>query len=137
MGKTQKSIGTLILQIALGLLFIVAGIWTLQGGKGDEMAAAFYSIFDNDVARVISIIFAIIEMIAGVFLILRLFVVLATQLDSLLLVIIMIVWIAAIVLMDFIGYDGLFHNFDSGFLPWLNRFARHLLVLGAVLKVRD
>ena len=43
MGKTQKSIGTLILQIALGLLFIVAGIWTLQGGKGDEMAfgAAF------------------------------------------------------------------------------------------------
>jgi len=76
-------------------------------------------------------------MIAGVFLILRLFVVLATQLDSLLLVIIMIVWIAAIVLMDFIGDDGLFNNFDSGFLPWLNRFARHLLVLGAVLKVRD
>lgn len=136
MAKTQRSIGTLILQIALGLLFIVAGIWTLQGGKGDEMAAAFYSIFDNDIAKVISIIFGIIEMIAGVFLILRLFVAIGTQLDSLLLLIIMIVWIVAIVLMDFLGGDGLFKNFDSGFLPWLNRFARHLLVLGAVIRVR-
>ena len=91
MGNTRKSIGTLVLQIALGLLFIVGGIWTIQGARGDELAAAFYSIFDNDIAKVISIVFAIIEMVAGVFLILRLFLNINTKLDTLLLLIIMIV----------------------------------------------
>ena len=134
MGNTRKSIGTLVLQIALGLLFIVGGIWTIQGARGDELAAAFCSIFDNDIAKVISIVFAIIEMVAGVFLILRLF---NTKLDTLLLLIIMIVWIVAIILMDFLGSDGLLKNLDDGFLGWVNRFARHLLVFGAVLKVKD
>lgn len=137
MGNTNKSIGTLVLQIALGLLFIVGGIWTIQGGRGDELATAFYSIFDNDIAKVISIVFAIIEMVAGVFLILRLFLNINTKLDTLLLLIIMIVWIVAIILMDFLGSDGIAKNLDSGFLGWVNRFARHLLVFGAVLKVKD
>jgi uncharacterized membrane protein YphA (DoxX/SURF4 family) len=137
MGNTRKSIGTLVLQIALGLLFIVGGIWTIQGARGDELAAAFYSIFDNDIAKVISIVFAIIEMVAGVFLILRLFLNINTKLDTLLLLIIMIVWIVAIILMDFLGSDGLLKNLDDGFLGWVNRFARHLLVFGAVLKVKD
>ena len=137
MGKTKKSIGTLVLQIALGLLFIVGGIWTLQGGNGDEMAAAIDQIFDGDIANILSIVFGIIEIVAGIFLLLRLFVTFSTKLDSLLLLIIMIVWIVFIVLVDFLGKGSLFNNFNRGFLPWINRFARHLIVLGAILKVRD
>ena len=76
-------------------------------------------------------------MVAGVFLILRLFLNINTKLDTLLLLIIMIVWIVAIILMDFLGSDGLLKNLDDGFLGWVNRFARHLLVFGAVLKVKD
>lgn len=137
MENKKRTIGTLILQIALGLLFIVSGIWTLQNGKGDEIASAIRSIFSKDVAQVICIVFGIIEIVAGVFLLLRLFVFLNTSLDTLLMIIIMICWIVAIVMIDFVGNDGLFNNFDSGFLGWLNRFARHLLILGAVIKVKD
>lgn len=136
MERNDKTIGTIILQIALGLLFIVSGIWILQGARGDEIATAIYSIFDNDVAKVLCIVFGIIEIVAGTFLLLRLFVFLNTNLDSLLMMIIMICWIVAIVVIDFIGGDSIFNNFDRGFLPFLNRFAKHLLVLGAIIKVK-
>lgn len=137
MENKKRTVGTLILQIALGLLFIVSGIWTLQNGKGDEIASAIRSIFSKDIAQVICIVFGIIEIVAGVFLLLRLFVFLNTSLDTLLMIIIMICWIVAIVMIDFVGNDGLFNNLDNGFLGWLNRFARHLLILGAVIKVKD
>ncbi len=136
MEKNDKTIGTWVLQIALGLLFIVGGIWTLQGSRSDEIAAAVYSIFDNDVANVVCIVYGIIEIVAGVFLLLRLFVYLNTNLDSLLMIIIMICWIVAIVVIDFLGNNSLFHNFDKGFLSFLNKFAKHLLILGAIIKVK-
>lgn len=136
MEKNDKTVGTIILQIALGLLFIVSGIWILQGARGDEIATAIYSIVDNDVAKVLCIVFGIIEIIAGTFLLLRLFVYLNTNLDALLMVIIMICWIVAIIVIDFVGSNSLFNNFDRGFLPFLNRFAKHLLVLGAIIKVK-
>lgn len=137
MENKKRTVGTLILQIALGIMFIVSGIWTLQNGRGDEVASAIRSIFNHDIAQVVCIVFGIIEIIAGVFLLLRLFVFLNTSIDTLLVIIIMICWIVAIVMIDFVGNDGLFKNLDSGFLGWLNRFARHLLVLGAIIKVKD
>lgn len=137
METKNRTVGTLILQIALGLLFVVSGIWTLQGSKGDEIASAIYSIFNGDFARVLCIVFGIIEIIAGVFLLLRLFVFLNTSLDKLFLLIIMICWIVAIIMIDFVGNKSLFNNLNSGFLSFLNRFARHLLVLGAIIKVKD
>lgn len=136
MEKNDKTIGTIILQLALGLLFIVSGIWTLQGARGDEIAIAIHSIFDRDVADVMCIVFGIIEIISGTFLLLRLFVFMNTNLDSLLMVIIMICWIVAIVVIDFVGSKSLFNSFNKDFLPFLNRFARHLLVLGAIIKVK-
>lgn len=136
MEKT-KSIGTLILQIALGLMFIVGGIWILQGGRGDEIATAIKSIFESDVANIICIVFGIIEIIAGTFLLLRLFVSLNTNLDTILMIIIMICWIAAIVIIDFVGNDSLFNNLNKNFLSFLYRMAKHLLILGAIIKVKD
>jgi len=137
MEKTNKSAGTIILQIALGLLFIVSGIWTLQGGKGDEIVSAFYSIFKKDTAHICCIVFGVIELVAGFFLLLRLFVAMSTNVDTVLIYIIMICWIAAIIIIDFIGKNGLINNMNSGFLSFINRFARHLLILGAIIKVKD
>lgn len=137
MENTKKTIGTVVLQIALGLLFIVSGIWTLQGGKGDEIVSAFHSIFSNDIAQICCLIFGIIEVVAGFFLLLRLFVSMNTNLDSVLIYIIMLCWIAAIIIINFIGKNGVMNNLNDGFLSFLNRFSRHLLILGAILKVKD
>ena len=73
MKTERKSISSLILQIALGLLFLVSGIWSLQSGNGDEIAGAIRSIFDGDIEKVLVVVFAIIEIITGVFLLLRIF----------------------------------------------------------------
>lgn len=35
MATTKRSFGTILLQIALGLMFIVGGIWTLQVAKAE------------------------------------------------------------------------------------------------------
>lgn len=133
--EKNRSMGNLVLQIALGLLFIVSGIWNLQNGKGDEIAVAIRSIFDGDVENVLIIVAGIIELIAGVFLVLRLFVPIATTIDSVLMIIIMICWIAAIVLIDFAGKGGLFNNFRGDFLSYLRKLSIHLLILGAIIKM--
>lgn len=137
MEKKNRTVGTLVLQIALALLFIVSGIWTLQGGNGDEIATAIHSIFSNDIAKVLCIVFGVIEIIAGVFLILRLFIFLNTSLDSILMIIILICWIIAIIMIDFLGDRGLFKSLDKNFLSYLYRLANHLLVLGAIIKVKN
>jgi len=137
MENRRRSLGTIILQIALGLMFIVSGIWTLQNGRGDEVASAIRSIFNSDIARTMCLVFGIIEIIAGIFLLLRLFVRLNTNLDTLLMIIILLCWIIAIVMIDFVGNDGLFNNLNENFLRFINRFAKHLLVLGAIIMVKE
>lgn len=133
--KESKSISTLLMQIALGCLLIISGIWGLQGG-GDEAVKAIRHVFDSNIEDVLCIVFSIIELVAGVFLIIRLFVPLGTNLDAILLLIIMIVWIVAIVLMDFIGSSGILHNGAKHFLNWLYSFAYHLLVLAAIIRIK-
>ncbi len=133
--KESKSISTLLMQIALGCLLIISGIWGLQGG-GDEAVKAIRHVFDSNIEDVLCIVFSIIELVAGVFLIIRLFVPLGTNLDAILLLIIMIVWIVAIVLMDFLGKSGIFNNGAKHFLTWLYNFAYHLLVLAAIIRIK-
>ena len=75
-------------------------------------------------------------MIAGVFLILELFIGdKIGALGKILTLIIIIVWIIAIVLIDFLGNHGLFKQ--NNFLNWLYNFAYHLIVLGALLVLQN
>lgn len=135
MGKASNfSLGRLLLQIAVGAMLTVAGIWALQGG-GDAGVAAIRSIFDKDVEHILVIVFGVIELIAGVFLILSLFI--GDKFGSfgkILMLIIMIVWIIAIVLIDFLGGNSVFHR---AFLTWLYDFAYHLIVLGALIVLQN
>ena len=137
MKTERKSISSLILQIALGLLFLVSGIWSLQSGNGDEIAGAIRSIFDGDIEKVLVVVFAIIEIITGVFLLLRIFVFLGTNLDKLFMLIIMICWIVCIIMTDVIGPNGIINNLNSNFLKFFYRFASQLLILGAIIKVSE
>ena len=137
MGKANNfSIGRLLLQIAVGAMLTVAGIWALQGGGDEGIAAIKYLIGARDFERILCIVFGIIELIAGVFLILELFI--GDKIGSLgkvLTLIIIIVWIIAIVLIDFLGNHGLFKQ--NNFLNWLYNFAYHLIVLGALLVLQN
>ncbi len=137
--ENKRTIGTLFLQIALGILFIVSGIWTVQGSNGDDVAFAIKSIFNSDISSIICIVFGVIEIVAGFFLLLRLFVSVADGLDTILMIIILVAWIVMIILIDFAGKNCLFNNLNSvnNFCGFMKRFAMHLLVLGAVIKVRD
>ena len=137
MGKANNfSIGKLLLQIAVGAMLTVAGIWALQGGGDEGIAAIKYLIGARDVERILCIVFGIIELIAGVFLILELFIGdKIGALGKILTLIIIIVWIIAIVLIDFLGNHGLFKQ--NNFLNWLYNFAYHLIVLGALLVLQN
>lgn len=140
MGKANNfSLGRLILQIALGAMLTVAGIWALQGG-GDAGVKAIRSIIDaGNIESILCIVFGIIELVAGIFLILDLF--LGNKIGALgniLMVIIMIVWIVAIVLIDFLGSGSLLnHGSHWNFLSWLYDFAYHLIVLGALIVLQN
>ena len=139
MATTKRSFGTILLQIALGLMFIVGGIWTLQGGKsGDGIAEAIRSIFDGSIENALCIVMAVIEIILGVFLLLRLFVNLGTSLDSVLMLIVMIIWVVFMVLVDALGNNGVLGVIKNGKnIPnFLYTFASHLIILGAIIKVR-
>ena len=121
--------------MALGCLLLISGIWGLQG-KGDEAVRAIRHIFSGDLKDVMAIVFSVIELIAGVFLLLRLFIPMGTNLDTVLLLIIMAVWIVAIVLMDFLGSNGILNGGVKNFLTWLYDFAYPLLVLAAIIRIK-
>ncbi len=134
MGKkvaTNTSLFWTVLNIAVGAMLAVGGIWALQGG-GDFGCTAIKSIFRGDLARILVIVFGVIELLSGIFIVLQLFV--GDRMGtfgSLLKLIIVIVWAVAIILADFV------HGNFNDFLNWLYNFALHLIVLCALLVTRD
>lgn len=135
--ESGMSLGRLLLQIAVGVMLAVAGIWALQGG-GDAAVGAIKEIFSGDLSRILCIVFGVIELLAGVLLIVELF---AGdkfgKFDNILMFIIMIVWIVAIVLVDFLGKGGILNGGTRNFLSWLYNFASHLIVLGAMMYLNN
>ena len=126
-----------VLNIAVGAMLAVGGIWALQGG-GDFGCKAIKSIFNGDIAKILGIVFGVIELLSGIFIILQLFIGdRMGKLGSILKLVVVIVWIVAIVLADFLGNGGLFNGGANHFLDWLYNFAMHLIVLCALIVTRD
>ena len=152
MGKSIKnaSIGKLILQLAIGALLVVAGIWVFSNTNsgGDEAVKAIRKIYDNkDFGKMIGIVFGAIELAAGAFLILEPFVGIIRNYTSLVIIAVLAIWIVATILIDFCGTGsgGLLKpsiaigdiEKTEDFLKWLYQFAGHLTVIGALLYLRD
>ncbi len=107
-------------------------------GKQGRIAKAIRSIFDGSIENALCIVMAVIEIILGVFLLLRLFINLGTSLDSVLMLIVMIIWVVFMVLVDALGNNGVLGVIKHGkdVLDFLYTFASHLIILGAIIKVR-
>ncbi len=126
-----KSIGRFVLQLALGCMLVIGGIWALQGA-GDFGADGIRKIFNGNVEKILVVVYGVIELLTGIFLIIELFTKdIFGKFDQILGLIIMITWIVAIVLGDII--NGNFNHF----LPWLYGFASHIIILGALWSLND
>ena len=135
--KSEVRLFWLVLNIAVGAMLAVGGIWALQGG-GDFGCKAIKSIFNGDIAKILAIVFGVIELLSGIFIILQLFI--GDRMGtfgSILKLIVVIVWAVAIVLADFLGNGGLLNGGMNHFLSWLYDFALHMIVLCALLVTRD
>ncbi len=131
--KSSQSIGRLILQIALGLLLAIAGIWALAGKGGDEAYKALTGLINGNAGKAIGLIFAVIELLAGILLVLECFVGdKFGKFDNILGWIVIIVWIIAIVLADFLN-----GNLAVSKLDWWYKLAGHVVILGALLELND
>ncbi len=135
--KSEVRLFWLVLNIAVGAMLAVGGIWALQGG-GDFGCKAIKSVFNGDIAKILAIVFGVIELLSGVFIILQLFIGdRMGSFGSILKLIVVIVWAVAIVLADFLGNGGLLNGGMNHFLSWLYDFALHMIVLCALLVTRD
>ena len=129
MGKANNfSLGRLLLQIAVGAMLTVAGIWALQGGGDAGVAAIRDLIGAKNLESILCIVFGIIELIAGVFLILELFI--GDKFGALGKVLMIIIMILG-------GGSLLNHGSHWNFLSWLYNFAYHLIVLGAIVVLQN
>lgn len=124
--NSSISIGRIILQIALACFLTIGGIFVLVDGKGagDEAVKWLYKQAD-----LLGIVFAIVEIIAGVLLLIELF--LGDRFGMLNKIIgwtVIIVFAIVIVLSDIIN-----GNWGNAFLKTLYQLAGHLVPLGAML----
>ena len=132
--SSNNSIGRIILQVALGVMLAVAGIWALADKKADPAVQALRSIFDGDAEKILVVVFAVIELLAGILLVVELF---AGdrfgKFDNILGWIVIAVWAVAIVLMDFL--DG--NLLKPDVLPWLYQLSGHCIILGSLIYLND
>ena len=148
MSVSKKSLGGMLLQIALGLFLLATGIMTLQldgtfgsfqaSLDGNEVANVIYDLLDGNLAKITVIAIGICELLAGVFLLISLFTTVG-KLADVVLFIIMVMWIIVIVLVDILGSRGILGNAFKSFssiISYMKTLSGHLLVLGAILIVK-
>ena len=71
--KSNGSIFWMVLNIAVGAMLAIGGIWALQNG-GDFGCEALTGMFSGDMKNIVRIVFGVIELLSGIFIILQLFI---------------------------------------------------------------
>ncbi len=136
----KRSVGLVILQIAVALFLLVSGVTGLLKSSAGDLAPIvtfLNKLFENaSLVSLIVIILSVSEIIAGFFLLSEL---LTTDLriTDMILVVFIILWAANIVLVDFIGpiSEGTAFHSVKGILNYLSVLSSHLMVLGALILV--
>ena len=141
MGENMKrSIGLIILQIAVALYLLVSGVTGLLNSSAGDLAGVIgflNDLFKNpSMVTLLVIVLSISEIIAGFFLLVELFTT-DLRVTDMILFIFVILWIANIILVDFIApISGgtIFKSVDS-VLRYVSVLSSHLMVLGALILV--
>lgn len=141
MGENMKrSIGLIIVQIAVALYLLVSGVTGLLNSSAGDLAGVvgfLNDLFKNpSMVTLLVIVLSISEIIAGFFLLMELFTT-DLRVTDMILFIFIILWIANIILVDFIApISGgtIFKSVDS-VLRYVSVLSSHLMVLGALIMV--
>ena len=136
----KRTVGLVVLQIALAFFLIVAGVLGLirsTAGELGQTIALFDAVFRSQtITTIIIITLAVAELIAGVFLIVEFFSG-EIRLTNVILLVFMILWIVNIVLIDIIGsINGNIFTSTMSVLNYLSQLSRHLMILGAIIAVK-
>ena len=141
MGENMKrSIGLIIVQIAVALYLLVSGVTGLLNSSAGDLAGVvgfLNDLFKNpSMVTLLVIVLSISEIIAGFFLLMELFTT-DLRVTDMILFIFIILWIANVILVDFIApISGgtIFKSVDS-VLRYVSVLSSHLMVLGALIMV--
>ena len=132
------NIGVLLLNISVALYLAATGIMGLQQQglrqKGEIRQAVEALLGRGDLTNVLVIVLSVVSLIAGLLIIARLFNAKIPMAD-LLLFILAIVWVAFIVMIDFIAPAKA--RGDTNFVQWALTFSSHLMVLAGIALSTD
>ena len=127
MAKKSINIGRFILQIALGLFLALGGIWALNV-CGDEAAKWL-----SKQSYVLNIIFGVVELLAGIFLIVELFVGdKIGKVTKILNWVIIIIFAVIIVISDLLN-----GSWNKDFLNAAYNLSKNLVFLGGMWYLND
>jgi len=130
MSKTSGSGGSIfLLQLSVGILFLVIGILGLSGEtSGFGAMINNMNRFLGVQGKIIPTIISILQLAAGLFLLLDLFNLVRLGATKTLVLIILILWIVNMVFAHILGNS----LFDPSFLAWLGALAPNLVVLASL-----
>ncbi|HPO02614.1 hypothetical protein K7J14_11740 [Treponema zuelzerae] len=136
----KRGLGLIILQVAVALFLLASGVTgLLNSSAGDlEPVVRFLNgLFESrSIVTIMIVVLSVFEIIAGFFLLTELFTT-DLRITDMILFIFIILWIANIVLVDFIAPIGggtIFRNVSS-VLRYMSTLSSHLMVLGALILV--
>jgi hypothetical protein len=143
----KRSLGIFVIHTAVALYLLVDGILGLtekslwqklrlsvgsRNATGNEIVDTLSRVFGaGDLAKTLIVLFSVLAIAGGVFLLIELFGIRIPAVDIIILVF-LITWLLFIVLSDVVYAFRDTRNFD--FLSWLRTLASHLAVLGALIS---
>ena len=132
---SAKSFGIVLLQTSLAVILFLSGLSIFIDGSRNEVISTIGAIFANhNVRDMIAYSIAIIELLAGVLLVLDFFSVNSLERTiNFALIIIIIIWIIFMVIADVFP---LLNN-RIAFIHWLYKLAQHMLVLAGLIIVKS
>ena len=133
MGKSTASLWRTILQIALAIMLIIGGcnvffgtFWT-KIAYSDELITAVSALFNGTLRDIVVYALAVIEILAGILLILDLFNIKSLdKLDDICIIIIMILWLVV-----FIVFGDIIPLIKGNikFVAFLSKISKDLIIL--------
>jgi len=126
-----KAKGFFLLNLAVAIYLFATGIMGITDkADGGEIGIAVNSMnFEGDFAKILIVILSVLAIAAGVFLLIKLFGISISNIETLLLIL-AITWLIFIVMIDIVPLLSKRVDFN---LVWLKVFGSHVMVLAGIV----